>query len=160
MIELLPLTLGDAGRAASLIRRAFAEQGLETIPPTSALKESREVVALKLTEGGGFGASDHGDLVGLVLYALDGDALYLGQLAVLPSRRGRGLAARLIERAEVEAGQRGYAKMRLRARLELPLNRRLFARLGYVEVGFGSHAGLERPTFVILEKTLGEANRV
>ncbi len=155
MIELLPLTLGDAERAASLIRRSFAEQGLETIPKSSALKESREIVALKLTEGGGFGASDHGDLVGLVLYAL-----YLGRLAVLPSQRGRGLAARLVERAEVEAAQRGCMKMRLRARLELPLNRRLFARLGYDEVGFGSHAGLARPTFVILEKTLGEANRV
>ena len=39
-------------------------------------------------------------------------------------------------------------------RLELALNRRLFEREGFVEVGRKSHPGYDRPTIAVMEKVL------
>jgi GNAT superfamily N-acetyltransferase len=152
MIDFRPLSLWDAPRAASLIRAAFSAQGPLTTPPSSALTESAGIVERKLLEGGGAGAFVGDELIGLILWAPDGDALYLGRLAVEPERRGQGLGARLLALGETEALRRGFVKTRLRVRLELPLNRKFLARLGYEQVSAGAHPGHDHPTFAILEK--------
>ena len=82
MIDFRPLSPTDAPRAAALIRAAFSAQGALTTPPSSALKESAGIVERKLLEGGGAGAFAGDELIGLILWAPDGDALYLGRLAV------------------------------------------------------------------------------
>ena len=158
MFDFRPLSLLDAPRAAALIRAAFAAQGAATTPPSSALKESAEIVERKLSEGGGAGAFSGDELIGLILWAPDGDALCLGRLAVEPKRRGEGLGARLMALGETEALRRRFVKTRLRVRLELPLNRRFFARLGYEQVSAGAHAGHAHPTFAILEKRVERAS--
>lgn len=152
-LKFRPLEDEDVAAAAALVRAAFAEQGVETDPPSSAHKESAASIARKLFEGGGMGAWAEDELLGLVLWSPDGDTLYLGRLAVHPHGRGRGLARRLLALAEAEARRLGFAKTRLRVRLALPANRRLFAALGYVEAGTGAHPGYDRPTFVVMEKT-------
>src|SRR5271156_725106 len=121
------LTASDPAAAAAVIRIAFAEQGSVTDPPSSALRETAEIVADKLAKGGGAGLDYEGALIGVVLWTPEEDALYLGRLAVAPGWRGRALAGRLIDAAEAEARRRGFRLLRLRARLELPMNRRLFA---------------------------------
>ena len=140
MIFYRALAATDAPRAAAVIRESFAAQGFATSPPSSALKESDAAVAGKLAAGGGFGAFDGATLVGAVLWSDDGDALYLGRLAVLPARRGGGIAAELAGLVEAEARRSGFAKLRLRARLQLPQNLKFFARLGFRPVGEGAHA--------------------
>jgi ribosomal protein S18 acetylase RimI-like enzyme len=137
-----------------LIRAAFADQGGQTDPPSSALKETTEAVARKLADGGGFAAFDGVEMVALVLFNPDDDALYLGRLAVASAARGQGLATRLLELAEAEARRLGYAKTRLRVRLDLPANRRLFEANGYAETARLSHPGYEKPTFAVMEKRL------
>jgi GNAT superfamily N-acetyltransferase len=144
----------DAAPAAALIRAAFAEQGKTTDPPSSALRETAEIVAKKLAAGGGAGIERDGALVGLVLWAPQTDALYCGRLAIAPAWRGRGFAGVLIEAAGAEARRRGLSILRLNARLELPGNRRLFARLGFAEVGLSAHPGYPTPTIVVMEKIL------
>ncbi len=141
--------------AAALIREAFAAQGEQTDPPSSALKETAEAVEKKLAEGGGFGAFAADAMIALVLFAPDGDALYLGRLAVASSARGQGLAAHLLELAEGHARRLGFAATRLRVRLDLPANRRLFARCGYSEAARLAHPGYDHPTFAVMEKRLG-----
>ena len=160
MIDFRPLSLRDAPRAAALIRAAFSAQGAVTTPPSSALKESVEIVERKLLEGGGAGAFAGDELIGLILWAPDGDALYLGRLAIEPECRGKGLGARLMALGESEALRRGFVKTRLRVRLELPLNRKFFARLGYAQVSAGAHPGHDHPTFAILEKRVERAARM
>ena len=147
-----PLAASDAPAAAALIRAAFAEQGAETEPPSSALKETAEAVLRKLAEGGGFAAESAGEMIALVLFAPDGDALYVGRLAVVSAWRGRGLSARLLALAEAEARRLGYGKTRLRVRLALPANRRLFERNGYRQVAVLAHPGFDHPTFAVMEK--------
>ena len=148
------LTASDPAAAAAVIRIAFAEQGAVTDPPSSALGETAEIVADKLGSGGGAGLEYQGGLIGVVLWTPQEDELYLGRLAVSPAWRGRGLAGRLIDAAEAEARRRGLELLRLHARLELPMNRRLFARRGFVEVGVRAHPGYIRPTFAVMEKAM------
>jgi GNAT superfamily N-acetyltransferase len=73
---------------------------------------------------------------------------------VAPAWRGRGLAGRLIDAVEAEARQRGVGWLRVQARLELPRNRLLFARRGYVEAGVRAHPGYAEPTIAVMEKAL------
>ncbi len=153
-LQFKTMTVADAEPAAALIRSAFAEQGVATTPPSSALRETAEIVAGKLAAGGGMGAWAGGELAALVLWAPEPDALYLGRLAVAPPFRGRGLAARLVGHGEAEALRRGLPKTRVHARLQLPLNLALFQRLGYVEVERRAHAGMDRPTISVMEKVL------
>ena len=150
-----PLAPPDASTAAALIRAAFADQGGKTDPPSSALEETAEAVAKKLAEGGGFAAFAAQEMVALVIFTPDADALYLGRLAVSPVARGQGLAARLLALAERQATSLGYARTRLRVRLDLPANRRLFERNGYEETTRLAHPGYDRPTFAVMEKRLG-----
>lgn len=153
-ILIRPLIPADAEAAAALIRTAFAAQSAVTDPPSSALNETAEIVSRKLAEGGGFVAEDGGELGALVLFQPDGNALYLGRLAVAESQRGRGVARRLLALAEDEARRLGFARTRLRVRLDLAGNRRLFAKCGYEETEQLSHPGYEKPTFAVMEKRL------
>lgn len=154
VIETRDLREADAQASAALIRAAFAEQGLVTEPPSSALCETAETIAGKLAAGGGAGVEIGGTLIGVVLWTAEDDALQLGRLAVAPTWRGRGLASRLLEAGEAEARRRAFARLRLNARIELPLNRKLFARHGFVEVGARAHPGYQRPTIVVMEKPI------
>ena len=153
-IEMRLLSPIDAPAAADLIRAAFADQGRATDPPSSALRETAEIVAEKLGNGGGAALANNAALIGVVLWTPQEDALYVGRLAVAPSWRGRGLAGRLLQAAEAEARRQGYARVRLHARIELPANRRLFARHGFAVVEFRAHPGYAGPTFAVMEKDL------
>ena len=154
LIELKPLTVLDATAAAAVIRIAFADQGAVTDPPSSALRETAASIADKLAKGGGIGGERERALIGVVLWTPEDDALYLGRLAVAPAWRGGGLAGRLIDAVEAEARRRGVGWLRVQARLELPRNRLLFARRGYVEVGVRAHPGYAEPTIAVMEKAL------
>jgi len=153
-IEMRLLSPIDAPAAADLIRAAFADQGRATDPPSSALRETAEIVAEKLGNGGGAALANNAALIGVVLWTPQEDALYVGRLAVAPSWRGRGLAGRLLQAAEAEARRQGYARVRLHARIELPANRRLFARHGFAVVEVRAHPGYAGPTFAVMEKDL------
>jgi GNAT superfamily N-acetyltransferase len=153
-IQLRRLAAADAPVAAALIRAAFALQGTVTDPPSSALRETAEIVAEKLARGGGAGLERDGELIGVALWAPQENALYVGRLAVVPSWRGRGLSSRLLQEAEAEAKRRALHRLRLHARIELPANGRLFARHGFVEVEVRAHPGYAEPTFAVMEKTL------
>ncbi len=151
---LRPLTPADAEAAASVIRSAFAAQSRATNPPSSALGETAESIAAKIAAGGGFGAFAEGRLVAVALWqAVDG-ALMIARVSVLPEVRGRWLARRLIEACESEARAQGLARTRLRVRLMLPENERLFQRLGFARVRIEAHAGFDAPTVAILEKPI------
>jgi ribosomal protein S18 acetylase RimI-like enzyme len=149
-----PLTTGDAVAVAELIREAFAAQSRATDPPSGALGETAASVAAKLAEGGGAGAEVAGALVGVVLWAEQDGALYIGRVSVAPGWRGQGIARALLAAGEAEARRRGLKRMTLRVRLALEENQRLFAGFGFAPVGQGAHSGYREPTFLVMEKRL------
>ena len=153
-VRVRSLRSADAAAAASLIRAAFAAQSRATDPPSGALGETTASVFAKLAEGGGAGAEAAGALVGVVLWAEQDGALYIGRVSVAPGWRGQGIARALLAAGEAEARRRGLARMTLRVRLALEDNRRLFARFGFAPAGQGAHPGYRQPTFLVMEKRL------
>ena len=153
-VRIRPLTTSDATAAARLIRDAFAAQSRATDPPSGALGETTASVSAKLAAGGGAGAEADGALVGVVLWAEQDGALYIGRVSVLPAWRGRGIAHALLAAGEAEARRRGLERMTLRVRLALDGNQRLFAGFGFAPVGQGAHPGYSEPTFLVMEKRL------
>ncbi len=151
---LLPLTIADSAAVADLIRAAFAAQPRATEPPSSALRETAEIVAAKIAAGGGACVVADGRLVAVALWQADGGVLVIGRVCVLPEWRGRGFGARLIAAGEAAARTLGLRRTRLRVRLALPENERLFGRLGYTRAYVEAHAGFGAPTVAALEKLI------
>ena len=148
------LTTADAEATAQVVRTAFAAQPRATTPPSSALRETAELVAAKIAAGGGFGAFAEGRLVGVALWQIDGETMVIGRVCALPAARGRGLSRRLIAACEAAAREAGLNRTRLRVRLALPENERLFAALGYARARVEAHAGFDAPTVAVMEKDL------
>ena len=148
------LTIADAEEAAAVIRAAFAAQSRPTTPPSSALRETTESIAARIDGGGGFGAFAQGRLIGVALWQVDGDGLMIGRVCALPDARGRASSRRLIAACEAAARSRGLSRVRLRVRLELPENERLFSRMGFQRLRLEAHAGLRAPTVAVMEKRL------
>ena len=147
------LTPDDAASALSVIRTAFSAQEVATDPPSGALDETEQTIAQAIEHGGACIARD-GAIVAVVLWHEREGSLYLGRLAVLPSARRCGMASALIGAAGAEAIRRGLDRLLLGTRLNLAGNRRLFASLGFREVGFATHAGYTAPTSVDMAKQL------
>ena len=74
-MRLIPLCPEHSEAVAALIREAFADQGQPTDPPSSALRETAEVVAGKLAAGGGAAIDHEGRRVAALLWAPEHDAL-------------------------------------------------------------------------------------
>jgi len=148
------LNVRDAAAAAELIPTAFAVQSRATILPSSALRETAESIAGKIAAGGGFGVFAHERLVAVALWGPDGDALMIARVSALPEARGRGLSKRLIDSCEAAARARGFSRLRLRVRLALPENERLFSRMGFSRARVEAHAGFDAPTVAVMEKPL------
>jgi GNAT superfamily N-acetyltransferase len=153
-VVLQPITIAEAGEAAEVIRAAFAAQKRPTSPPSSALRETGETIAVKLAAGGGFGAFAGGGLVAVVLWQADGEAVQVGRVCVLPAFRGLGLGGRLMAACEAQARRLGATRMTLRVRLALPENEKLFQRLGFARLHVEAHAGFDAPTTAVMEKRL------
>ena len=151
---MVALTIGDAETAAAVIRAAFAAQSRATTPPSSALRETTESIAAKIAGGGGFGTFEHGRPVAVALWQDVDGALLIARVAVLPDARGRSLSRRLVVACEAEARSRGLSRVRLRVRIALPENERLFSRMGFQRLFIEAHAGFDAPTVAVLEKQL------
>ncbi|MDO9444463.1 MAG: GNAT family N-acetyltransferase, partial [Dehalococcoidia bacterium] len=80
--------------------------------------------------------------------------LYFGRLSVLPAHRRTGIAEALVSFVEAEAVRRGAAGVLLSVRIALPDNQRLFARLGYAEIGRQAHPGFDHATWIDMRKSL------
>jgi ribosomal protein S18 acetylase RimI-like enzyme len=155
-IALRRAVVAEAARVLAVVHAGFAQYRGVLRPESSALAETADSVRRKMEAGGAIVAErPAGGMLGAVLFEPEGDALYLGRLAVLPEARGQGLAARLVGAVEAEARARGCAAVTLEVRLALEDNIRLFARLGYREVGREAHPGFTEPTSMTMRKSLG-----
>ena len=144
----------EAPALLDLMRRAFASHRGRIVPESSVFRETVEVVARQLEEGGGFIAVAGSVLVSCVIAEAKEGGAYLGRLAVDPAYRRRGIARRLVAAAEDYAYRRGLDRVELNVRIALPDNIALFAALGYRETGRGTHPGFAEPTYLVMEKAL------
>ena len=148
--------LADAAAIAEAIRAAFEPYRGRLRPTPSALSETTESIRARIGAGQGFVADAGQRIVGCVMTQLNGPAdLYVGRLAVVPEWQGRGLARRLMERAEAFARARGCTQMSLGVRIALKENIAFFERLSFRLVSEERHPGFTQPTYISMRKDLG-----
>jgi predicted N-acetyltransferase YhbS len=147
--------LADAPAIARVIAAAFEPYRCRLTPTPSALSETAESVRARFKAGQGFVAEAGEQIVGCILTSLDSaNDLYVGRLAVLPERQGRGLARRLMERAEAFAREQGCTSMSLGVRIALKDNIAFFERFGFRFVSEERHPGFSEPTYISMRKEL------
>ena len=154
VIRRAPAGFTGWGDVLELILQAFAYMEGRIDPPSSALRLTPDSIAADAAKGALLLAERDGDLVGCVFCRPQGDALYIGKLAVRPGLQGAGIGRRLMRAAEAEARNRGLGYIELQTRIELTGNHATFARLGFVKTGEDAHAGYDRPTSITMRKRL------
>lgn len=127
---------------------------LDINPPSGVLKETEADFVARLRDDTCFVVEADGKLIASIFCAVDGDALYIGRLAVAPAHRRRGLANALIEAAKQKARRRGCKRITLGARIALPGNVALFRGHGFAVVRETCHPGFTTPTSYDMELAL------
>lgn len=103
-------------------------------PPSGALFEDVDQIAAELDEHGGVLARDAGVVVGCLRMERRDDRLHLRRVAVHPDRRGEGIARAMVDWCVAEARRTGARRLTLGVRDQLPANRRVWEKLGFVVV--------------------------
>jgi len=137
-----------------LLHRSFAYMEDRIDPPSSLHRLTPANIRETARQGGLVGAFDGEELVGCVFLKYDGEALYVGKLAVEPGRQGHGIGRALILEAERRAADRDFLKVTLQTRIELIENHTAFAKMGFVKTGETAHDGYDRPTSITMTKIL------
>jgi tRNA threonylcarbamoyladenosine biosynthesis protein TsaE len=114
-----------------LTLRAFAGQDLLT-PPSGALSETAERIALDFAEGGGvLLRDDDGRLAGVCRLRMRGSVWILRRCAVDPAYRRMGLGTRLVEEAAAWAADEGALRLHVGVRDALDGSRAFWRNQGF-----------------------------
>lgn len=113
------------------MRAAFAEYDGVLAQPSGALRETLEEVRDAMARGGAALAFVDEIPVGCARFVPDGDGIYVGRVAVLPTHRRQGVASALMSFFEEHARHSGKAYVRIGVRESLPSNIALYQSLGY-----------------------------
>lgn len=147
--------LTDPARADELLALAHAAFGaLDIDPPSSVLKETAADFARRLSAETCFAIEHEGRIIANVFCIRQGDALYIGRLAVAPAWRRKKLASLLIDSAKAEALRIGAERVTLKARITLASNVELFRRHGFAITAEETHTGYSAPTSYAMELVL------
>jgi tRNA threonylcarbamoyladenosine biosynthesis protein TsaE len=122
-----------APHVVAIIHDAFSHRP-ELDPPSTALSETEASVAEALANGGGVLALLDGRPVGALLIEPAGDAAVLRRVSVSPDAQQHGVARALRATAEEVIARRGFARVRVTARAELPATVGFWGRGGYRQV--------------------------
>jgi ribosomal protein S18 acetylase RimI-like enzyme len=147
-------TRSDAEQLVELIHASFEEYRGRLFPPSGAHNETAEGIQRNWDAAHAVLATVGARPVGCVFYKVEGDALHLSRLSVLPEHRCNGLGRALIAYVEARARDLGVRRVRLGVRVVLGPLRDWYSRLGYEQVEARTHEGFSEPTYVILEKPI------
>jgi ribosomal protein S18 acetylase RimI-like enzyme len=147
-------TTADMPTLLALVHAAFEEYRGRLDPPSGALAETLETLALALRTGSALLASVDDQPAGCVFFHREHDHVYLGRLSVLTAYRHHGLGGVLTDGVEHRALAMGVPRVELGVRIALPALRAYYERRGYRVIRHEAHAGYTAPTSVVMRKEL------
>lgn len=153
-IAIDPRGFDDWPALLALLREAFAFMDGRIDPPSSLARLDADGLRAKARDEHLIVATEDDRLVGCVFAAPRAEALYVGKLAVVADRRGRGIARALLLAANAVARRHGLGTLELQTRVELVENHRTFAALGLRTVAETAHPGYDRPTSVTMHRAV------
>ena len=136
-VTIRPATTGDRGRVVSMAEAFWDEADIDCFGQTYAVGELPAYVAC-----------DVNTIVGVASYAVEGDAVNLVMLNVLPRWQGRGVATGLIEAVTDQARADGAARLIVATTNDDLPSVGLYQRLGFVITNVLCGQVLERHGFV------------
>ncbi len=104
-----------------------------------------------IEQHGAFVVEENGEIVGVLVLIQTESGMLLDNVAVHPEHQGEGLGRRLLELAESEARNQGYAYLDLYTHECMTENIEMYKRIGYVETERKSEHGYNR---VYMQKAL------
>ncbi len=136
-----PALADDAEDVTACVKSAYCHY-LSRLgqPPEPMLLSYTEIIAHKQV----FVACVKGEIVGVLVLAVDDAQFWLDNVAVAPLFRGQGIGKALLELAEDEARRQGYSVIHLHTNEKMTENRKLYSRIGYSEYKRGEEKGYAR----------------
>ena len=147
-IALRPALPSDAPGVAACVCEAYVHY-IERIgkQPGPMLED----YAVVITEAIVYVAAQGDRVVGAIVLKTTEEGFYVDNVAVRPSATGTGVGRLLLQHAESEARQRGYASIYLATHELMVENKALYSRVGYLEYDHRLVNGYPR---VFFRKTL------
>lgn len=132
MIEIKKAGAAQAGIIKKVMHESFKEYN-HFDPPSGAMKETEESIALSLEAGEEWAAVLYENSIplGMVRVKEEDTRFYFMRLSVMPEARGRGYARALISWVEAEAEKAGKAEVYCKVRCTTEGNIRRYEKLGY-----------------------------
>jgi ribosomal protein S18 acetylase RimI-like enzyme len=129
-LSLRPATQADVPRLTDLVQGAYGHY-VERIggPPRPMTDDYDDVVR----DGQVTVAERAGQVVGLIVLAVDAEGFVVDNVAVDPSHQGSGVGRALLEFAEAEARRAGFDSIYLYTHEKMTENQALYERIGYAE---------------------------
>ena len=147
---------GDAEAVARVLYEAFVEfRVLYTDGGFAATTPNAEEIRIRMAEGPVWLGLRDDTAMGTVAAVVKGSRLYMRGMAVLPSARGLGIAARLLEQVEERARREGCGSVFLSTTPFLSGAIRLYERAGFRRSGEGPFELGGTPLFT-MEKNIGD----
>jgi putative acetyltransferase len=146
----------DAPAIAAVLHDSFVEfKPLYTEGGFSATALSADQVLVRLREGPVWVALREAAVLGTVAAVVKGQSVYIRGMAVIPSARGSGAGARLLQQVEDWVRREGYARLFLSTTPFLTSAIRLYEKFGFRRTNEDLHDLFGTPLF-IMEKTTME----
>lgn len=157
-IEIRQAECQDAPAIAKLLYEAFVEyEAFYTREGFAATALHPEQILARLREGPVWLASREHGVLGTAAAVMKRDSVHLRGMAVLPSARGFGVGARLLEQVEKWASDQGCRRIFLSTTPFLNAAIQLYERFGFRRTGEGPHDLFKTPLFTMENVVLQEA---
>jgi ribosomal protein S18 acetylase RimI-like enzyme len=145
----------DAAAIAAVLYESFLEfRALYTDGGFAATALTEEQIRIRMAEGPVWVAMRDATVLGTVAAVVKGSRLYMRGMAVLPSARGLGVAARLLEQVEQRAVSEGCRSVFLSTTPFLSAAIRLYEKSVFRRTDEGPHELGGTPLFT-MEKNIG-----
>jgi ribosomal protein S18 acetylase RimI-like enzyme len=141
MTAIRPALPDDAAAVAACVRAAYA--GYVALIGREPAPMGADYAAL-IAAAAVWVAHDAAEVVGVLVLHERVTALLIENVAVHPSRQGRGIGRALVAFAEEQARAAGLAEVTLYTNARMTANLRFYPALGYAETGRRAEDGFDR----------------